>query len=41
MRLPFGLDLKSIIVGVIIAYFVVPRVMALFNQPKTSVSAVS
>lgn len=27
MRLPFGLDLKSVIVGVVLAYFVVPFVM--------------
>lgn len=27
MRLPFGLDLKSVVVGVLLAYFVVPFVM--------------
>jgi hypothetical protein len=37
MRLPFGLDLKSIIVGALLAYFVVPRVLAIFNAPRTSV----
>ena len=36
MRLPFGLDLKSVIVGVLVAYFVVPWVMALINRPMTS-----
>lgn len=27
MRLPFGLDLKSVVVGVVLAYFVIPFVM--------------
>ena len=39
MRLPFGLDLKSIIVGALIAYFVVPRVFAIFNAPRTHTEA--
>lgn len=36
MRLPFGLDLKSVIVGVLVAYFVVPWLMSFFNRPATS-----
>lgn len=28
MRLPFGLDFKSLIVGLLLAYFVIPWVMA-------------
>jgi hypothetical protein len=39
MRLPFGLDLKSIIVGALLAYFVVPRLLALLNAPRTHVDA--
>lgn len=31
--MPFGLDLKSIIVGVLLAWFVVPYVTALINRP--------
>jgi hypothetical protein len=39
MSLPFGLDLKSIIVGVLLAMFVVPWVMGLVNRPTTSKAA--
>ncbi len=35
MRLPFGLDLKSIVVGILIAYFLIPRVIGLLNSRKT------
>jgi hypothetical protein len=31
--MPFGLDLKSIIVGILIAYFVVPWATALISRP--------
>lgn len=34
MRLPLGLDLKSIVVGVLIAYFVVPFVMGQYSSRK-------
>lgn len=34
MRLPFGLDLKSIVVGVLIAYFAIPWVMGMLNRPS-------
>lgn len=34
--MPFGLDLKSIIVGIVLALFVYPRVVALVAKPKTS-----
>jgi hypothetical protein len=36
MRLPFGLDLKSLIVGYLVAVFVVPWVMGMLNRPSTS-----
>ena len=36
MRLPFGLDLKSIIVGALLVWFVLPWVMSLVNRPATS-----
>ncbi len=36
MRLPFGLDLKSVIVGVLVAYFVVPWVMGLVASRKSA-----
>jgi hypothetical protein len=32
MNLPFGLQLKSLIVGVILAYFVLPRVLGMFAK---------
>lgn len=35
MRLPFGLDGKSVIVGVLVAYFVIPWVMGLVSRGKT------
>lgn len=31
--MPFGLDLKSLIVGILLAYFVIPWIMALFRRP--------
>ncbi len=37
--MPFGLDLKSIIVGVLIAMFVVPWVTGLLNRPAQSRTA--
>ena len=36
MRLPFGLDLKSIIVGALIAYVVVPWVMGFVASRKSA-----
>lgn len=30
--MPFGLDLKSIIVGILLAYFVIPWVQSLFMR---------
>jgi hypothetical protein len=35
MRLPLGLDLKSIVVGFLLAYFVVPFVMAKLASRRT------
>ncbi len=37
--MPFGLDLKSVIVGLILAYFVVPWVQAFFLKSRASVAA--
>lgn len=37
--MPLGLDLKSIIVGIILALFVYPRVVALVNKPKATATA--
>lgn len=37
--MPFGLDLKSIIVGILLAYFVVPMVMGLINKPSAQRAA--
>jgi antibiotic biosynthesis monooxygenase (ABM) superfamily enzyme len=31
--MPFGLDIKSIIVGILLAYFVIPYITALINRP--------
>lgn len=36
MRLPFGIDLKSVIVGVLLAYFVVPFVMGRLGSLKSN-----
>lgn len=36
MRLPLGLDLKSIIVGALIAYFVVPWLMGFLARSKNT-----
>lgn len=30
--MPFGLDLKSIVVGMLIAYFAIPWVMGMVNR---------
>lgn len=37
--MPFGLDLKSLIVGALLVWFVLPWVMGLMNKPKTSQAA--
>lgn len=34
--MPFGLDLKSIIVGILIAMFVIPWVTGMLNRPKAA-----
>jgi antibiotic biosynthesis monooxygenase (ABM) superfamily enzyme len=31
--MPFGLDIKSLIVGILLAWFVVPWAMSLLNRP--------
>lgn len=36
MRLPFGLDLKSVVVGVLLAYFVVPFVMGKIGSMRSN-----
>lgn len=33
--MPFGLDLKSIIIGIILGIFVVPRVLALVTSMRS------
>lgn len=37
--MPFGLDLKSIVVGMLLAYFVLPWVMGMFNKPSAQRAA--
>lgn len=37
--MPFGLDIKSMIVGALIVYFVVPWVLAALNRPKNTAAA--
>lgn len=38
--MPFGLDLKSVIVGALLVWFVVPWVMSMVNRPsKAQVAA--
>ena len=32
--MPFGLDLKSLIVGALLYAFVLPWVMGMFNKPR-------
>lgn len=39
MNLPFGLDLKSIIVGMLVAYFVIPWVLGLMNRGRPTAQA--
>lgn len=34
--MPFGLDLKSIIVGIILAYFVIPWIQSMFYRSRTA-----
>lgn len=38
MRLPFGLDLKSLIVGALLVWFVVPWVLGMFAKKKQASS---
>lgn len=40
MRLPFGLDAKSVVLGVLVAYFVIPYIMGLLNSRKSNSTAV-
>lgn len=37
--MPFGLDLKSVIVGLLLAYFALPWLMSLIQRPKKSANA--
>jgi hypothetical protein len=32
MRLPFGLDIKSVIVGILIAYFLIPAIQGMIAR---------
>lgn len=36
MRLPLGLDLKSVIVGIVLAYFVLPMLLRLVSARKAT-----
>lgn len=36
MRLPFGLDLVSLIVGVLIAWFAIPWIMGLVSRGRAN-----
>jgi hypothetical protein len=31
--MPFGLDLKSVVIGMALAYFVLPFILGLINRP--------
>jgi hypothetical protein len=37
--MPFGLDIKSMIVGALIAYFLVPMLMGMINRPTAARAA--
>jgi hypothetical protein len=37
--MPFGLDLKSIIVGLALAYFILPWVMSMFSRKSAPAAA--
>jgi hypothetical protein len=39
MRLPFGLDLVSVLVGIALAYFVIPWLTGMLNRNKTAPTA--
>lgn len=39
MNLPFGLDLKSVILGILVAYFVIPWVLGFVNRSRTPAGA--
>lgn len=39
MRLPFGLQWQSLIVGALLAYFVVPWVMGMVSNRRPATSA--
>ena len=41
MRLPFGLDLISVLVGMAIVWFVLPWVMGLLNNRKPQANSQS
>lgn len=34
--MPFGLDLKSLIVGALLVWFVLPWIMSFINRPKST-----
>lgn len=38
--MPFGLDIKSIVVGMLLAYFAIPWITGMLNRPKTAAPAV-
>jgi hypothetical protein len=36
--MPFGLDLKSIVLGMLLAYFAIPWILGMLNRGKTAVA---
>ena len=40
MRLPFNLDAKSVVLGILVAYFVIPYVMGLLASRKSNSTTV-
>jgi len=41
MRLPFNLDFKSIVIGAILAYFVIPRILSFVTNLRSGSKATS
>lgn len=37
--MPFGLDLKSVVIGILFAYFVLPKVLGLVSSRKATATA--
>jgi hypothetical protein len=37
--MPFGLDIKSLLVGALFVWFVLPWIMSMLNRPKAPAAA--